>query len=78
MLHTSESFNQSAFWFLVDLDGYLGESTGLGVVNSSSDMSVDMSPLEGFSSSKSSSFDKTDSSILISTGLNLEILRVMV
>ena len=65
-------------WFLVDLDGYLGEFTELGVVDSSSDMSVDMAPFEGFSSSDSSSVGKTDGSILIFTGLNLEILRAMV
>ena len=48
------------------------------MVDSSSDMSIDTSPLEGFSSSESSSVGKTDGSILISHGLNLEILRVMV
>ena len=48
------------------------------MVVSSSDMSIDMLPLKGFSSSGSSSVGKTEYSILISTGLNLVIFRVMV
>lgn len=50
---------------LVDLDGYLGESKGLGVVESATDMSVDMSSLVWFPSG-----GEMDSSMLISTGSN--------
>ena len=79
MWHTTDSISAKPdFGFQVDLDGYLCESKGLGVVDSSSDMSVDLSPLEGFPSSGSSSAGQTDGSILISTRLKLDILRVMV